>query len=175
MGATFTDDDVGKLVETDDGEEVGVVAAIDGPVVRVSSVPTSDESDPLTPSIENEVDETRPIEATSVREITDDRIVLTDDHPLSTDTSSADRSERTAEGSAADELDDEATATRGARVDPDAVAERDPDPELDPPAADRRTDATVSADDELRRTDAAVDPDDDDARRSDVEPESDES
>lgn len=175
MCESFTDDDIGKLVETASGETVGVVAAVDGPVARVSPVPTTEKSDPLTPSMGTETDEVRPIEATSVHEVTGDRVVLTEDAPVPGESDPSDRSSRTA-GTAADaseELDEKPTDP-GATVDPEALTEDDPEAELSPDDADRRTDAAVSADDESRRTDAAVDPDDD-ARRSDAEFESDDS
>ncbi|MFC4439093.1 MULTISPECIES: hypothetical protein [Natrialbaceae] len=175
MCESFTDDDIGKLVETADGETVGVVAAVDGTVARVSPVPTAERSDPLTPSMRIETDEVRPIEETFVREATDDRVVLTEDSPVPTEMGAPDSSDRTggAATDASEELEERPTDP-GATVDPEALTEDDPEAELSPDDADRRTDAAVSADEELRRTNATVDPDDD-TQRSDAELESDDS
>ncbi|TYL38590.1 hypothetical protein CV102_12400 [Natronococcus pandeyae] len=175
MCGTFTDDDIGKLVETASGETVGVVAAVDGTVARVSPVPTTEDSDPLTPSMGTETDEVRPIEAPLAREVTDDRVVLTEEAPVPTETETPDSSGRTTEATtdASGKLDEKPTGP-GATVDPEALTEDDPEAELSVDDVDRRTDAAVSVDDEPRRTDAAVDSDDD-ARRSDAELESDES
>ena len=175
MCETFTDDDIGKIVETASGETVGVVAAVDGTVARVSPVPTTGESDPLTPSMETETDEVRPVEATFAREVTDDRVVLSEDASVPAEMDTRDSSGRTADPAtdASEKLDETSTGP-GATVDPQALTEDEPEAELSPDDDSRRTDAAVSADDEPRRTDAAIDSDDD-ARRSDAELESDDS
>lgn len=161
MCATFTDDDIGKLVRTGSGEDVGVVAAVDGRTAHVSPVPMTGGSDPSTPSMATEADETRPIAADCVCEITDERVRLEGELSVPTETTGDDRTRPTVfEEDPTDELAEEATTDPGAKADPRALA-------------DRRTDAAVSADDEPRRTDAAVDPDDD-VDRTDAEVDPDE-
>lgn len=160
MCATFTDNDIGKLVQTGNGEDVGVIAAVDGRIAHVSPIPMIDTSDPSTPSMATQADETRPIEADSVREITDDRVCLEGDLSVPTKATKPDRTTQStiSEEDPTDELAEEATNDPGAEADPRTLA-------------DRRTDAAVSADDEPRRTDAAVDPDDDmDRTDAEVDP-----
>lgn len=175
MCETFTDDDIGKIVETASGETVGVVAAVDGTVARVSPVPTTEGSDPLTPSMGTEIDEVRTVEAPFAREVTDDRVVLTEEASVPAEMDTLDSSGRTADPAidASEKLDETSTGP-GATVDPQALTEDGPEAELSPDDANRRTDAAVLADDEPRRTDAAVDSNDN-ARHSGAELESDES
>jgi hypothetical protein len=159
MCETLTTDDVGKLVETGDGDVVGVVAAVDEPVARVSPVPATDDSNAAAPTMASGADETQPLEPPSVRAVTADRVVLEDDCSLELGPSASGEPERTTSsaGDLTDELDDADSRGRGAEADSGALTEQGPEAELDPDELDRRTDAKVSADDELRRTDAAVD------------------
>lgn len=171
MCSPFTDDDIGKLVETAAGEEVGVVAAVDGAVARVSPVPTTGGADATTPSMGHGTGETQSVEAASVREITDDRVFLEAEFEVSTDAaSSTQRPPAALGGDEIDEIHEKATSDPGAEADPSELTNSSPDPEaeLSPDGAEQRTDAEVPADDDPKRTDAAVEPDDE-TRRSDAE------
>ena len=82
MSATFTDDDVEKPVVNGAGEEVGVVASVEGDVAHVR--PSVDAVDSIKSSIgwEAVADETRPLDGGSVREITDEAVRLEGDLPM---------------------------------------------------------------------------------------------
>lgn len=131
MCATFTDDDVGKPVENDNGEEVGVVASIDGDRAHVR--PTVDAVDSVKSSIgwEGVADVTQPLEAESIREITDEAVRLEGTLPVEDDT--------------------ETERKRGLEADPaELIGDREPGV---------RTGISVDPDEDYEPTDAAIDPD----------------
>ena len=94
MSPTFTDDDVDKPVVDGSGDEVGVVASVEGDVAHVR--PSVDAVDSIKSSIgwEGVTDERRPLDAGAVREITDETVRLEGEFPMSggdsTDASDAD-------------------------------------------------------------------------------------
>ncbi|WP_201293970.1 hypothetical protein [Natronorubrum halalkaliphilum] len=180
MCTLFTDDDVGKPVENAGGDEVGIVATVDGDVARVR--PASGVVDSIKSSIgwDSVAEETQPLASDSVREITEDAVRLEGEFPTSDDDSSA------VEGATSDPAlestaDDEDTPqtepaggsagleeTEGAddrREEPDEERLEMTDTEsIDEPARDRglEVDPTELARNEAgTRTDAAVEPDDD--------------
>ncbi|WP_339102436.1 hypothetical protein [Haloterrigena salinisoli] len=81
MCATFSNGDVGKSVVNDNGEEVGVVASVEGDVAHVR--PETDAVDSVKSSIgwEGVADAVQPLDADAVREITDHAVRLEGDLP----------------------------------------------------------------------------------------------
>ncbi|WP_176548327.1 hypothetical protein [Natrinema sp. CBA1119] len=134
MCVLFTDDDVGKPVENDDGEKVGVVASVDGDVVHVRSNADAVNSGDSSDGAAGVVDRTRQLDADSVREITDDAVRLEGDLPM----------------------EDEAVEEKryhGLEADPTALT-GDGDP-VTP------NEFSVEPDEDMEPTDAAVEPDED--------------
>ncbi|ELY53297.1 midas domain-containing protein [Natronolimnohabitans innermongolicus] len=173
MHRPFTDDDVGKPVRNAAGEDVGVVAAIEGNVAHVR--PNADAIDSVTSSIgwEGVTDETRPLEADSVREVTADAVRLEGELP--TEAEGASEAPEVTETSEPSKPSEAELTTRG-----DETADRqDRGLEADPTelvggtdtpgtpsgiSVDRTedrspTDATLESDEKRRQTDARVDPD----------------
>ncbi|SEP63242.1 hypothetical protein [Natrinema salaciae] len=109
MCATFTDDDVDKPVENSNGETVGVVAAVEGDVVHVRPDPTVVDSVKSSLGWEKGAAEIVAFDRKSIREITDDAVLLEGSFPIRdepTADASADRgesSEGTPETNPADE------------------------------------------------------------------------
>ncbi|MCU4974784.1 hypothetical protein OB955_18860 [Halobacteria archaeon AArc-m2/3/4] len=81
MSPTFTDDDIGKTVENANGEEVGVVAAIDGDTAHVDPDPGITDSIKAALGWENDPEETLALQASSVTEITRDVVYLEGESP----------------------------------------------------------------------------------------------
>ncbi|WP_276254466.1 hypothetical protein [Halomontanus rarus] len=76
MSPTFTDDDVGKTVENANGEEVGVVAAIDGNTARVDPDPGITDSIKAALGWESGSEDTLTLQGGSVAEITGNVVYL---------------------------------------------------------------------------------------------------
>lgn len=186
MCATFSNGDVGKSVLDDNGEAVGVVASVDGDVAHVR--PETDAVDSIKSSIgwEGVADATRPLDAGSVREITDDAVRLEGDLPSvderdleETDavdeegTNTDDERRRNANG--ADEADAsdgpetsrDRPSDRGLEADPTELARQEREggaqsgPSVEPTDEFEPTGAAVDPDAETEPTDAAVDPNED--------------
>lgn len=185
MCATFTDADVDKPVENDNGEEVGVVAAVEGDIARIRPDPTVVESIKSSLGWEKGAEESVVLEAGSVREITDDVVRLEgefhveDVEDAAPDESGGDepsdepQTEPAGGTSGIDETeltgdmaDDEEFAAAD-EMDAIEEANRDRGAEVDPTELTERTAMTADpdelatdSDEELeRRTDAAVEPD----------------
>lgn len=129
MCATFTDDEVGKPVENAAGEEVGVVATVEGDVAHVR--PAADAVDSIKSSIgwEGVADETHPLASDAVREITDETVRLEGALPTVDDEALESETDLTAQG------DDEA------------------EPETEPAGGSTGTEETEVADDLREETD----------------------
>ncbi|MFB1064629.1 hypothetical protein [Natrinema sp. H-ect4] len=147
MCVLCTDDDVGKPVENDDGEKVGVVASVDGDVVHVR--PNADAVNSGAPSdgAAGVVDRTRQLDADSVREITDDAVRLEGDLPMEDEAVEEKRYHGL-------EADPTALTGDGDPVTPNEFSV-EPDEDMEP------TDAAVEPDEDMEPTDAAVEPDED--------------
>ncbi|WP_255681862.1 hypothetical protein [Natrinema sp. SYSU A 869] len=188
MCATFTDDDLGKPVENDNGESVGVVAAVEGNVAHVRPDPSAVESIKSSLGWEKGAEEMITLDHDSVREITDDAVQLESELPVRTesdtepsvghDESPDQRPETDPTGStsgtdeteiatdmadddgldAAEEMDQIEERGRGATVDPTELADRDSGLSVQRDEDLERTDAAVDIDEDAQRTDAAVDP-----------------
>ncbi|APX97839.1 hypothetical protein [Natronorubrum daqingense] len=89
MSPTFTDDDVGKSIETATGDHLGVVADTDPETAYV--VPAESVTDSTRAALEWDrgTDETVPLTDDAVEEITDDAITLESDFPTETITSAS--------------------------------------------------------------------------------------
>ncbi|MFD1562642.1 hypothetical protein ACFR99_03630 [Haloarchaeobius amylolyticus] len=154
MCALFTADDVGKSVESDDGEEIGVIASVDGTVAYVQPGADAVDSTAVTERL-------RQLDLDSVREITEEAVRLEDDLPIEDQAVDGERYR----GLEADPI--ELAGSDGDPVTPDEfTAEQDED--MEP------TDAAVEPDEDMEPTDAAVDPDvdlepTDEPRRTDPE------
>ncbi|WP_226007655.1 hypothetical protein [Natrinema salinisoli] len=94
MCATFSDDDVGKPVENDLGEDVGVVVAVEGAVAHVRPDPAVVGSIKSSLGWDKAAEETRTLDRASVREITDGAIRLDGTLPDRTDSTADTSSER---------------------------------------------------------------------------------
>ena len=79
MSAQFTDDDVGKTVVNANGEDVGIVAAIEHGTAHVEPDPGMFETIKAKLGWEGSGDESYPLQETAVAEITDDHIRLEGD------------------------------------------------------------------------------------------------
>jgi hypothetical protein len=88
MSTTFTDDDVGKPVETVSGNEIGIVASVEGTTASVELEPST--IDVAKTKFGREIDQSDPLvlDADDVRSVTSETIYLAED-PSSQD----DRSE----------------------------------------------------------------------------------
>ncbi|MDG5818436.1 hypothetical protein [Natronococcus sp. A-GB7] len=150
MCDTFTDADIGARVETADSETVGVVAAVDGAVVRVCPPPAADGPASTAPAMATGPDETHSLELAAVAERKGDRLVLEPDRSLEFDVENRDRA---SSGDGTDALEAAEPTDRGAEADPDALTEREPEAELDPSDPDRGPEVEVSVDEEPSRTD----------------------
>lgn len=85
MCATFSEDDVGKRVENEEGRAIGVVAATDGTTAYVEPEPGLTDSIKATLGWEGDADDAVPIDGSIVGEITDDAIRLTADRSAGSD------------------------------------------------------------------------------------------
>ena len=94
MRATFTDGDVDKPVENDNGESVGVVTAVEDDVAYVRPDPTVVDSIKSSLGWEKGAEATVTLERESVHEIADDVIRLKGDLPIQDDSTTEIRSER---------------------------------------------------------------------------------
>ncbi|MDG5761031.1 hypothetical protein QA600_16990 [Natronococcus sp. A-GB1] len=160
MCDTFTDDDIGARVETADGETVGVVAAVDGAVVRVCPPPATDGPESAVPAMATGPDETRPLEPAAVDERQGDRLVLEPGRSLEFD---AEDRNRAATEDETDAFEATEPTDRGAEAGPDALTDREPEAELDPSDPDRSPEVEVSIDEKLGRTESSNDDRRDDA------------
>lgn len=79
MSVTFTEDDVGKTVENADGEEVGIVAAIERETAHVEPNPGILDSIRAALGWESDTSDTVPLDEDAVREVTDDVVRLEGD------------------------------------------------------------------------------------------------
>ncbi|WP_293032780.1 hypothetical protein [Natronococcus sp.] len=156
MCDTFTDDDIGARVETADGETIGVVAAVDGAVVRVRPPPAADGPDSTAPAMATGPDETRPLEPAAVDRRQGDRLVLEPGRSLEFDVENRDRASPEDE---TDALEATEPTDRGAEADPEALTDREPEAELDRSDPDRGPEVEVSVDEEPGRTDGSGDAD----------------
>jgi|GEM_PF-792783 hypothetical protein len=147
MCVLFTDDDVGKPVENDDGEEIGVVASVDGDVAHVRPNADAVNSDGPSDGAAGVVDRTRQLDADSVREITDDAVRLEGDLPMEDEAVEEKRYHGL-------EADPTALTGDGDPVTPNEFSV-EPDEDMEP------TDAAVEPDEDMEPTDAAVEPDED--------------
>ncbi|WP_394739335.1 hypothetical protein [Natronococcus roseus] len=143
MCDTFTDDDIGARVETADGETVGVVAAVDGAVLRVCPPPATDGPEAAAPAMATGPDETRPLEPAAVAERRGDRLVLEPGRSLEFDVESRDRA---SPGDGTDTLEATEPTDRGAEADPGTLTDREPEAELDPSDPGRSPEVEVSVD-----------------------------
>ncbi|MDQ2050584.1 hypothetical protein RBH26_08795 [Natronolimnohabitans sp. A-GB9] len=161
MCAMFTDDDVGKPVENGNGEEVGVVASVDGDRAHVR--PTVDAVDSVKSSIgwEGVADVTRPLEAESIREITDEAVRLEGTLPVEDKEDSGAEADPTARARG----DDTGTERkRGLEADPtELIGDREPGVRtgisVDPDEDYEPTNAAIDPNEDYEPTNAAVDPD----------------
>ncbi|MGQ3410798.1 hypothetical protein ACT4ML_00845 [Natrinema sp. LN54] len=177
MCATFSEDDVDKPVENAAGEEVGVVAAVEGDIARVRPDPSAVESIKSSLGWEKGAEERIMLDRESVREITGDAIRLEGGLPIRDDSttdagaerdgSSSDGPETEPAGSmsgideteisedmadddglrTAEEMDQIEERSRGMEADPTELADRDPQF------------SSGSAGDDDSRSDATVDVD----------------
>lgn len=76
MCATFSEDDVGKTVENEEGRAVGTVAAVEGGAAEVDTDPSLGDSIRAALGWESDPDETARIDADAVAEITDEAVRL---------------------------------------------------------------------------------------------------
>lgn len=80
MSPTFSDDDIGKPVETADGDAIGVVAAVDGETAYVD--PESGITDSTRAALDREASaDPVPLGSDAVARITDDAVQLEDEFP----------------------------------------------------------------------------------------------
>ncbi|ELY56719.1 hypothetical protein C491_11970 [Natronococcus amylolyticus DSM 10524] len=149
MCDTFTDDDIGARVETAGGETVGVVAAVDGAVVRVCPPPATDGPESAAPAMATGPDETRPLEPAAVAERKGDRLVLEPGRSLEFDVEDQDRMSAEDEAAA---LEATEPTDRGAEAGPDALTDREPEAELDPSDPGRSPEVEMSIDEDPDRT-----------------------
>lgn len=181
MCPTFTDDDVEKPVVDGAGEEVGVVASVEGDIAHVR--PSVDAVDSIKSSIgwEAVADESQPLDTDAVREITDEVVRLEDELPMAEDGESSEPTtpEPTARGDAdtpetepaggsagleetevlRDETDEERPEETDA-IDADGTdgrGEGEPDRGLEADPVELADETRASG----MRTDASVEPDDD--------------
>ncbi|WP_408957765.1 hypothetical protein [Natrinema sp. 74] len=186
MCASFSDDDIDKPVENATGDEVGVIATVEGAVAQVRPDPAVMDSIKSSLGWDGAAEERVTLDRASVREITDDAVRLEGELPVhgtpdgerdgstrrepetdptggmsgvdETEELADERRESSTEGDAVEDRG------RGAEVDPTELADRDTGFSARPDEDEQRTDAAVDVDDETQRTDAAVDPDDTAAR-----------
>ncbi|WP_226480083.1 hypothetical protein [Natrinema amylolyticum] len=188
MCATFTDDDLGKPVENDNGEAVGVVTVVDGDVAHVRPDPSVVESIKSSLGWEKGAEETITLDRGSIRDITDDAVRLEGGLPIRDESGTEPNVERDEspdgepetepvggtsgideteiaedmaddEGlDAAEEMDQIEEQGRGATVDPTELADRDSELSVRRDEDLERTDAAVDVDEDAQRTDAAVEP-----------------
>lgn len=79
MCATFSEDDVGKLVEDANGESVGVVAAVEDDTIRIETDPGLFDTMKAALGWETDAEGTASIDESDVAEITDNGIRLAAD------------------------------------------------------------------------------------------------
>ncbi|WP_306057186.1 hypothetical protein [Natronococcus wangiae] len=157
----FTDDEIGKHVETASGETIGVVASIDGSTAHVERDPSAMDAIKAVFGRETETEGTVPIDEEDVDTVTDDSIRLERDRSSRDGNAEGgtdpviERDEETAHEDAnaesrrigsdtggAEELADE-EGRSGEAVEPstedmeESGAERHPDTEEAPPEGDR--------------------------------------
>jgi len=138
MCAPFTDHDIGKSVENEEGEDVGVVVSVEDDVAYVLAGEDAVDS-------RTDADRPRRLDPDSVRAITEETVRLEGELPP----------------------EDEAVDTeryRGLEADPTELAAGDGDPitpdefAVEPDEDTEPTDAAVDPDEDMEPTDAAVDP-----------------
>ena len=187
MCATFSDDDIDKPVENVNGDEVGVVAAVEGDVAHVRPDPSAVESIKSSLGWDGAAEERVTLDRESVREVADDAVRLEGELPVQEGTAtepspesgearhgeSADGTPETEPAggmSGIDETEIEADMADddglGAAEELDEIEERGRGAEVDPTElADRDTGLSADPDEsDDRRTDAAVDVHGDDQR-----------
>ncbi|WP_226038831.1 hypothetical protein [Natrinema sp. DC36] len=183
MCATFSDDDVGKPIENDADETVGVVTAVEGDVAYVRPDPAVVGSIKSSLGWEKGAETTVTLDRKSVREITADAVRLEgslpirDDSTTDVETERSESSDRTPETEPAGGLsgtdeteiaDDVVDDDLSAPDETDTVEDRARGAEVDPTElAGRGSGLSVQPDDDDRRTDAAVDIGDDADDRGD--------
>ena len=119
MSAVFTEDDIGKAVETDAGEALGVVVDVDPETAYVEPAPGAVDSTKAVLDWEESGEEAVPLTDAAVDRVTDDAIRLESDFdPESITPKATAEEERPAEGDEAGGSDADAA---DAEVDPDDV------------------------------------------------------
>ena len=121
MSAVFTEDDIGKAVETDAGEALGVVVDVDPETAYVEPAPGAVDSTKAVLDWEESDEEAVPLTDAAVDRVTDEAIRLESDFsPESITSGSTAEEERPAEGGGGDAGGSDADAA-DAEVDPDDV------------------------------------------------------
>ncbi|WP_306054502.1 hypothetical protein [Natronococcus wangiae] len=134
MSPTFTEDDVGKTVESATGENLGAVVAVDPGTAYVEPEPGMADSIKAVLDWEGDADDAVPLADDSVDRVTDETIRLKAEFPTESITSGAADDERAG--------DLEGSDRREIGYDPGEPAASDPtDPETDVDGTNRRTGA----------------------------------
>ncbi|MDS0475807.1 hypothetical protein [Natrinema sp. 1APR25-10V2] len=182
MRATFSDDDIDKPVRNANGDEVGVIAAVEGDIAHVRPDPSAVESIKSSLGWDGVAEQRITLDRASVREITADAVRLEGELPVhgapdvergaerdpetepaggmsGLDETEIDDEMEADRRDSADDLDAVEDRGRGAEVDPAELTDRDTGLSARPDEGAQRTDAAVEPTEDADRTDAAVDPD----------------
>lgn len=142
MSQPFSDDDVGKRIENAEGEPIGSVTAVEEDVAYAETDPGVTDSITATLGWESDQDETVPVRADDVREITDEAIRLEATGALHDDSDDGGRDSVLERDDGAgehdvDHTDDESTTVDYGDADDRPGDERHPDSAEAPPEGDR--------------------------------------
>ena len=169
MSPTFTDDDIGKSIETATGDVLGVVSDIDPETAYVEPAESVPDSTRAVLEWDRETNEAVPLTDDAVEGITDDAITLESEFPAETITTASTGGDDTGSGPPDSGADSDASGQRSGDYDPgEPVASNptEPAPGEEGPGSDMGGDPSTASepmveDDEFYDTaegDARVDP-----------------
>lgn len=155
MSPPLTEDDVGKRVESADGDEIGVVAEIDGETAYVDPEPGMINTIKAVFDWEGSADQTVPLADDAVKQITDESVKLETAAPAESVTTEADAETKPETSTDADTAD-ESSGTEDADYSPgDPVESTVTEPESDAGGSNLGT-GTEELDDPVPETSGGV-------------------